>query len=1306
MLAFISKQADVDQNGFSSFFESEKVLDLLKKRKADGRDGWRWRITLLVLREREREIERERRIEEREYKTMSGGGGGGGGGGKRVRSLLKEALKCLSVGHGSKDGAQEACDLCIQILKTKEGRDNVDALLVLGKATFLLEEYDKSIKSYKKAAELKPSHLQAWKGILEVCERGKDEGSDLAALKREALVQLYEETKNERTSASSKYHAQYLQQVLVPDLLRSESSTTATATAATEEEEEEEEGLQARFERALGVCKQLIESDVSQETEVESLKTAVKLADKLEEWTLVHQNQNHQDFDMPLMVKLLVSFPPVMPVSRSLRKHVLRLVHRYPWLDGAWLDVARVVLDNQKRRRLTSPSTSPALKTAPGVNVARPLVPKMRTKVQAQARLEPENWKVWMLLGQLLAQKDPEKALRCVDKSLAFVAADAKEKGRGKNSASQLIVSFARLFKGMLLQQTGKFQQAAKILSALVSCDSDSDSDVAAISTGAEAVLGNVLVKMGSWEKVERHSRDLLSRLPNYHQALSNLGWACHKQKEKAPVSTDSSDSSSDSTAAKFLQDAIAAAGSTGEAASWHEDAIAEHHYRLGRVYWAMGGKFKSGREFSYSNFLRAASSGDIAVQSKSFRSLGDFYLHVLQSVKPEEEQKSQTNRKRALKCYSKALELDPTREGAGRQACALMQEDGNQVEELVELCTTSLERAPQVIWALKPLALALAKTRQYEQALPVFRKAIRSDDSKCRQCWEGLAVCYQQTKRYESAIRAYEHVVQLHPSHCTFSLIQLGTIHSDFLLDHRRALEMFTKAMEISSSKEVSAVAGACRSLLHLSRKNSKIGAYGSAANFASEALEILEGGEGGDLLKAKSALLYWKLCGDLRVELLNNESTPANLRASLSKLATRAYSKVLHMTPFVSKCWHDIAITMSCDSEMAPVSRAITNGLAINSNDAALWAALGITLKKLKLKEYCLARSLQLEPTNADTWVCLASLYLKEGVFGLARQCLQTARMYRPGCSSAWECEGVLRCLEDEKFNAAEIFEYALRLGNSSFANKHYAFETLLLQDVDTLPGNVESAWAAIQISMHIDASDDPLCHLCSGLILEHFQSHEEAIDMYQKSLDLAAGNKKLQEVVRANLARVLLKSRRLGEALELYDGLAASPDFVWDSTSRFAHEYTKVSSHAGAPQHDSKIATDGDEDIESFHAKAQLRNLLLGGLTIQDGVKYAIDQQSTNQQVAMECWLMLLTFAVKSRVQPEEMDLLLNHLRGSAVWDEIRIEATKILALRYLSSGDRKQASRCLARIVSIFSSLPPPFLLHLTRTFPFH
>ena len=130
---------------------------------------------------------------------MSGGGGGGGGGGKRVRSLLKEALKCLSVGHGSKDGAQEACDLCIQILKTKEGRDNVDALLVLGKATFLLEEYDKSIKSYKKAAELKPSHLQAWKGILEVCERGKDEGSDLAALKREALVQLYEETKNERT---------------------------------------------------------------------------------------------------------------------------------------------------------------------------------------------------------------------------------------------------------------------------------------------------------------------------------------------------------------------------------------------------------------------------------------------------------------------------------------------------------------------------------------------------------------------------------------------------------------------------------------------------------------------------------------------------------------------------------------------------------------------------------------------------------------------------------------------------------------------------------------------------------------------------------------------------------------------------------------------------------------------------------------------------------------------------------------------------------------------------------------------------
>lgn len=80
---------------------------------------------------------------------------------------------------------------------------------------------------------------------------------------------------------------------------------------------------------------------------------------------------------------------------------------------------------------------------------------------------------------------------------------------------------------------------------------------------------------------------------------------------------------------------------------------LAEHHYRLGDVYWKLRGRYRTEKQFAYAHFFDAASVEGHA-QAPAFAALGRYF----QEVEGKAEQ--------AMRCYKRALALDPAVASAG----------------------------------------------------------------------------------------------------------------------------------------------------------------------------------------------------------------------------------------------------------------------------------------------------------------------------------------------------------------------------------------------------------------------------------------------------------------------------------------------------------------------------------------------------------------------------------------------------------------------------------------------------------------
>jgi len=151
-----------------------------------------------------------------------------------------------------------------------------------------------------------------------------------------------------------------------------------------------------------------------------------------------------------------------------------------------------------------------------------------------------------------------------------------------------------------------------------------------------EVEKGNLDAALSQYERIL--GKAALGRGPAEHWAHADYGWLLFKQGDKEH--------------ARFhLEQSIHVSEEEGCSAT--DSQVGEHRYRLGEVYWSLGGKFKMDKAYAYHMFYNSAKVEGHA-QAPALAALGRYYDEV------------EHDKIMAQRCYKKALSLDPTLELAG----------------------------------------------------------------------------------------------------------------------------------------------------------------------------------------------------------------------------------------------------------------------------------------------------------------------------------------------------------------------------------------------------------------------------------------------------------------------------------------------------------------------------------------------------------------------------------------------------------------------------------------------------------------
>jgi tetratricopeptide (TPR) repeat protein len=171
-----------------------------------------------------------------------------------------------------------------------------------------------------------------------------------------------------------------------------------------------------------------------------------------------------------------------------------------------------------------------------------------------------------------------------------------------------------------------------------------------------------------------------------------------------------------------------------------------EHHVRLGRVFWLMGGQYISDKKFAYSSLMTAARLNPKC--DEAFSLVGKFYQDVVKHIPT------------AQKCFIKTLVLNPGNELAGLARADHLLSTGafDQAQAIYHAAT---EHDPQAMWAwLRKARVEKTQNKPFE-AIVAMQNAIRCNLSDSLS-WEELGEAYVAAGKFHAAIKAFLRSIDL----------------------------------------------------------------------------------------------------------------------------------------------------------------------------------------------------------------------------------------------------------------------------------------------------------------------------------------------------------------------------------------------------------------------------------------------------------------------------------------------------------------------------------------------------------------
>ncbi|KAF7726139.1 Superkiller protein 3 [Apophysomyces ossiformis] len=640
------------------------------------------------------------------------------------------------------------------------------------------------------------------------------------------------------------------------------------------------------------------------------------------------------------------------------------------------------------------------------------------------------------------------------------------------------------------------------------------------------------------------------------HIALAEIGWIyCEKQNYEKAI--------------ELISDAIEKAG---------ED-VSEYHYRLGRVYWAMGGEYQENPAYAFRCFMQAVKTDPQFAGGFTF--LGHYYRTI------------QYDHVRAKKCYQKAFLLNPMDAEAALPLSDCYVTD-NEPEEAITVFRQITELCPKVGWAWRRLGYANMDGNLYDEAITCFQKALRCDTSDVR-CWEGLAEAYAHEGRYVAALKAFGRAIDLEPTSVHANREKALVNKKIGMLED--AITGFQKTLLLAEEQGVKndlpTIAGLADTYLERAKEDFQLGFFGRAATGYGKAIHTALSGLESD----KTLLGLWKLVGDacimyqlvpsyvhlcdyasLQKLLLLFDECPHRKLGFKEDTCSQLVQEFLeldvseesfYLPPKVAlnvlySCgsymykqalvlcrsnsviapayWHDLALVYHRLAENNPAQgiydvaiRCIRIALKLQPTEYLYWNALGVIAMREnpKVSQYALVKAM--EYNNRD--------------YELANQAFETAHALDPEWISAWVGQAYVASLWGT--NALALFQHAFEASNGTALEASYGFAESVFSRTKDGASVVSPAFALQKLTEQ--KLHNALALNLLGLTLERIGHYERASEAFAGAvLALEAQNEQgqitLEEFedrltkVYANLGRALCASGDFQGAITNYhDALA---------------------------------------------------------------------------------------------------------------------------------------------------------------------
>ncbi|KAG2386234.1 hypothetical protein C9374_002680 [Naegleria lovaniensis] len=566
-------------------------------------------------------------------------------------------------------------------------------------------------------------------------------------------------------------------------------------------------------------------------------------------------------------------------------------------------------------------------------------------------------------------------------------------------------------------------------------------------------------------------------------------------------------------------------------------------------------------------------------------------YLIYYQHIEKDED--------RCIKCYKKAVSLNPLEEEAGANLGDIYIGKG-LLTLAASLFKDATSRNNRAGWAWSKLGFYQQSQNLLDQSIHSFQHALRVSPQDAL-CWEGLGESYKREGKYLAALKAFSRAIEINPT-LVFSLVQSAYIKFQ-LSEFDNSREIYENVISIDEKYSV-AYQGISDVLFKVSKTLYADGLFTQCAH---------------QLIKAQCILLYgiskgfgsimrsiWKSLGDIQTfmnllpekniieailsykdtfkgeDKIYTKNFNSNLSTKLDYLqeASKSYEKYLSFDQSDSDPWYDLAVSklnqifniissgkvQSIDDLTSQALEHVKKAISLNSTNSSYWNLLGILSDNHVVRQHCFIRAVQIDTKNYDAWNNLGALYLTNSNLKLARKAFLKAQAIYPESTVAWVGLALINENVPNRegiFRAKEDFKHATTLENIAPSYIGLAYTSLLTNDpieaVQAIMKHFQfsssdyAAWnvlgVALEMQQHFEKSLEAY-NKCEGLLLDHqIKSKNNAQDLQQKGYlqntkSVAFDEANLYSIenmlylTRINKARILCKLQRFNEASSVFE------------------------------------------------------------------------------------------------------------------------------------------------------------------------